>query len=284
MGFIMVRALFVMLLLALIGAGDEKPAPSEEGEKAQEEQKQIKGELPPVVQWNADGSYMIKIDEGPFMMGSSKRENEKPRHKEVLPVYYIDRTEVTFYQYLTFCKDTGRKPPAPLFYKKPFPREMLSHPVSHVSFDDANAYCEWSGKRLPTEAEWEKACAGPEGRTYPWGNGWRASACTNRTNSGDCTTPAGGRSSCKSPYGVMDMAGNLWEWTDGWYKSYPGADFTFDYTGEKRVTRGGCFFYSIELLRCSARRDLPPDDASETNGFRCALTPCKDFAEKIELP
>jgi len=241
-------------------------------------------ELPGVVRWKADGMVMVKVPAGPFIMGGTRHENEKPRRRVELPVYYIDRTEVTFRMYFTFCKETGRRPPAPFFKYKPFPQEMLSHPVSNVSWEDADAYCKWTGRRLPTEEEWEKACAGQSGRVYPWGNGWNASACTNRTNSNDVTTPAGARPSCKSPYGAMDMGGNLWEWTSDWYKSYPGADLTFDFTGDKKVVRGGAYFYSIDLLRCACRWPIRYDDASESSGFRCAVTPGPDFGEKTEAP
>jgi len=241
-------------------------------------------ELPQRIKWKTDGSIMLKVPAGEFTMGGTKNENEKPRHKVDLPTYYIDRLEVTYRKYFEFCTKTGYRPPVTFFTMKPFPEARLDHPVTHVSWEDANAYCRYAGKRLPTEAEWEKACSGPKGYAYPWGNGWSASACTNRTNSNDVTTPAGGRPSCKSPYGAMDMGGNVWEWVDGWYKSYPGASFAFDYTGEKRVVRGGTFFYSIDLLRCAARWPMPPDDATETNGFRCALTPGENFREKVEAP
>ena len=264
--------------------GEEKPE-----EPSSREEKAVPlpappGPLPDRVRWNADGSIMVKVGAGSFMMGSSRTEAEKPRRSVELPLYYIDLTEVTYRQYLAFCSRTGRKPPVTLVYVKPFPEEMNYHPVSNVNWDDADAYCRWAGKRLPSEAEWEKACAGDKGQVYPWGNGWNASACTNRTNSGDRTTRAGARSSCKSPFGLYDMAGNVWEWTADWYRSYPGAPLQFDYTGTKRVARGGAFFYSIDLLRCANRYPLPPDDVSDHGGFRCAATPGPDFHDKTSRP
>lgn len=242
------------------------------------------GSLPNQVRWKADGSIMVKVPAGSFTMGGTRNENEKPPHRVSLDTYYIDRTEVTFQRYLTFCRETGHRPPVVFFTTRPFPAAALQYPVTHVNWDDAVSYCKWAGKRLPSEAEWEKACAGPQGREFPWGNGWSASACTNRTNSGDHTSPVGSKPACKSPCGAMDMGGNVWEWTEDWYKSYPGSEFGFDYTGEKKVARGGCYFYSIYLLRCAARQDLPPDDASETNGFRCVVTPDENFSEKITAP
>jgi len=238
------------------------------------------GSLPDRVVWKADGMVMIKVSAGPFMMGGSKNENEKPRHKVTLPTYYMDRTEVTWRQYLTFCKQSGYQVPVNLRFGQTFPPSKLEHPVANVTVMDAEAYCKWAGKRLPTEAEWEKACAGPGGRQYPWGNGWSGSACTNRTNSGDRTTPVGSRPACKSQYGIMDLGGNVWEWTADWYKSYPGGPFTFDFTGKKRVVKGGSYFYSIYLLRCADRYNLPPDDFSGHGGFRCVATPGEGFSEK----
>ena len=242
------------------------------------------GELPSRVRWKADAMIMVKVPAGPFWMGSNQMEAEKPRRQENLPVYYLEQTEQTFRNYLVFCQQTGRQPPVLVLLNKPFPEELMDHPVSDVSGDDADAYCRWAGKRLPTEAEFEKACAGEKGQTYCWGNNWDPNACTNRINSGDQTTRVGARPSCKSPYGIMDLSGNVWEWTTDWYKSYPGAPLQFDYTGSQRVARGGAFFYSIDLLRCANRYPLPPDNIAEQGGFRCAATPDQGFAEKTAPP
>lgn len=241
-------------------------------------------DLPARLRWKADGALMVKVPAGEFTMGASKNANEKPPHKVKLETFYIDRTEVTFKRYIKFCKETGRQLPVDVLLSDTFPEERLRHPVANVTWKDARAYCKWAQKRLPSEAEWEKACGGKQNLAYPWGNGWNQSACTNRINSNDHTTPAGARDSCKSPCGAMDMAGNVWEWTADWYKSYPGAPFRFDYTGKKKVARGGAFFYSIDLLRCASRHPLPPDDFSDHGGFRCVVSPGKDFREKIEKP
>jgi formylglycine-generating enzyme required for sulfatase activity len=224
---------------------------------------------------------MVRVPAGAFLRGSDKVPAEGPRSEVFMPEYYIDATEVTWRQYLTFCKESGREPPTAYFRMRPFPPALLDHPVATVTWSDADEYCRHVGRRLPTEPEWEKACAGPGGQTYPWGEGFSENACTNRINSGDQTTPAGARPGCVSPLGASDMAGNVWEWTADWYKNYEGGP-PFDYTGKERVVKGGAFFYSIDLLRCQSRHHLPPDDASDHTGFRCAVTPDTSFADKTE--
>jgi len=231
-------------------------------------------ELPKNIRWSQDNSDMVLIPAGEFTMGSEKLANEKPRHKLFLKDFYMDKFEVTNQQYYKFCKDTNRELPIHMTNDK-IPAGRENHPVSNVSFSDAEAFCKWAGKRLPTEQEWEKAARGTDGRVYPWGSGWDQNLSNNRTRSGEDTLPVGSIPRGASPYGLMDMAGNVWEWTDSWYKSYPGSPVNFDETGKNRVVRGGAYFYSIELLRTSYRHPLPPDDVSEYGGMRCALEPDK---------
>ena len=233
---------------------------------------------PKLVRWFKDNSYMILIPAGEFWMGADKSvnveymaANEKPKHKVFLPDYYIDKFEVTNQQYFNFCKETGHKLPL-LLKEGAIPAGRENHPVVNITWDDADAFCKWAGKRLPTEAEWEKAGRGTDARTYPWGNGWDQNLCNNRTSPYEDTVPVGTYPKGASPYGVMDMAGNAWEWTEDWYKSYPGAPNSFDETGKMKVTRGGAYFYSIFLLLVTSRHPLPPDDRSEYNGFRCAVS------------
>jgi len=277
--------LFILIAIATApvhrgGHAREKEKPESPGEVKTAPDRPA--QLPPRARWKKDGAIVVLIPAGPFMMGSVKNENEKPRREMTLPDYYLDLTEVTYAQYLKFCEETKRRPPVSVLLQTPFPDSLMNHPAATVTWEDAEAYCRWAGRRLPGEAEWEKACAGPSGRTYPWGHGWNGSACVNRTNSGDRAAAVGSRPACQSPYGILDLAGNVWEWTADWYRSYPGAPLDFDFTGEQRVVRGGAFFYSIDLLRCSARHTLPPDDASDHGGFRCAVTPGDDFFERIE--
>jgi formylglycine-generating enzyme required for sulfatase activity len=221
------------------------------------------------IRWIKDGSVMVLIPAGDFWMGSDKLPNEKPRHKVFLKDFYIDKFEITNQQYFRFCGGTGRRLPIHL-RESGIPSGRENHPVNHINFIDAESYCNWAGKRLPSEDEWEKAARGVDGRVYPWGNNWDQNLSNNRTSPRQDTMAVGSISQGASPYGVIDMAGNVWEWTSSWYQSYPGAEIQFDETGKTRVTRGGAYFYSIDLLRTSYRHALPPDDKSEYNGFRCA--------------
>jgi formylglycine-generating enzyme required for sulfatase activity len=228
-------------------------------------------DLPEVVRWKKDGSIMVKVPASEFWMGSSKSDAEKPRHKVYLDTFYMDKYEVTNTQYLAFCVDTDHRLPIHL-RRGMIQQGRERHPVNHVTWSDADAYCKWAGKRLPTEAEWEKAARGTDGRLYPWGSGWNARLSNNRTSPSESTMAVGSFPQGKSPYGALDMAGNVWEWTADWYKSYPGAPLKFDETGKRRVARGGAYFYSIDLLRCANRYPLDPLDATGHGGFRCAIS------------
>ncbi|MFO7675684.1 MAG: SUMF1/EgtB/PvdO family nonheme iron enzyme [bacterium] len=194
--------------------------------------------------WLKDSSVMVKIPAGTFTMGSTEFDDEKPVRQVYLDAYYIDKHEVTNRQYRRFCDATGRSyPQDPDFLGKPdYLRSCPDYPVVNVSWDDAKAYCDWAGKRLPTEAEWEKAARGTDAREYPWGssapgssrNGNFADESAKRRYSDWTiitgyddgyvnTAPVGAFPAGASPYGLLDMAGNVWEWCDDWYdKDYYG--------------------------------------------------------------
>ena len=153
-------------------------------------------------------------------------------------------------------------------------------PVSDISWHDANEFCRWLGRRLPTEAEWEKAARGPDGLEFPWGNEWdgkKLNTGATAENEDDTTVPGGTYQTDKSFYGVYDMAGNISEWVDDWYKPYPGSNYVSEHFGEKhKVKRGGeagVGHYTLShFFRGAVRSHADPAIAS-SGGFRCAMNP-----------
>ncbi len=201
---------------------------------------------------------MILIPAGEFWMG-------EPPRQEYLPAYYIAKTPTTNIQYLAFVQAGGKRPKHWKSGKIPAGKEQ--HPVVHVSWYDAVAYCDWLSQatakiyRLPTEQEWEKAARGTDGRAYPWGNVWQDGLCNVGESGIKGITPVGRYSPRgDSPYGCVDMAGNVWEWTDSWY----------DEDKNVRVVRGGSWYHVRGGARCAARLDGgSPDSSFSYFGFRC---------------
>jgi formylglycine-generating enzyme required for sulfatase activity/uncharacterized caspase-like protein len=194
-----------------------------------------------------DGAELVLIPAGEFLMGSTDADksagsDEKPQHTVYLDAYSIYKTEVTVAQYRTFCTATNRTmPPEPDW------KWQDTHPVVNVTWDDAQAYAAWAGASLPTEAQWEKAARGGDGRPYPWGQTWDAGKCSNSVgnNNPGKTSPVGSYPAGASPYGCLDMAGNVWEWCADWYGSYtnaPAKNPTGPTTGTARVLRGGSWY------------------------------------------
>ena len=232
---------------------------------------------PQVTVNDKDGSEMIPIFAGEFLMGTNdydeeKVEYDKPQHKVTLGAYHIGKYPVTVAQYKAFCKRTRRKMP-----KKPYWGWKDNHPVVNVSWDDAAAYCEWAGGRLPTEAEWEKAARGTDGRTYPWGEDVPNSDYANYNDMAGETTSVERYSQGASPYGVLGMAGNVWEWCSDWfdegyYEDSPKCNPKGPSGGSYRVFRGGSWGDMPGHLRASLRSGQSPDVRGNSVGFRFAKT------------
>ncbi len=216
---------------------------------------------------------MIAIPAGEFTMGSDV-EDERPPHAVFVDGFEMDKLEVTNEDFEKFVAETGYVTDAEKagdtswrYYAK----DKAQHPVVKVSWNDAKAFCQWAGKRLPTEAEWEKAARGTDARSYPWGNQWDAARANAKEAGHRGTTAVGSFPAGASPYGAMDMAGNVSEWTSDWFKAYPGGDFYSPYFGEKyRVIRGGGWFSDQNLVRTTERSASAVELANDDVGFRCA--------------
>ncbi|HRI69703.1 MAG TPA: bifunctional serine/threonine-protein kinase/formylglycine-generating enzyme family protein, partial [Polyangium sp.] len=226
---------------------------------------------------DTDGYEMVLVPPGPFLMGPDRRQ-------VFIDAYYIDRTPVTNEQFLTFVKTTGYAPEDEgrsrfLMHLRDAAavRKLAKHPVVFVSWNDARAYASWAGKRLLTEAEWEKAARGTDGRRYPWG---REEPTKNRAlfgNRDGKTVPVGSFPRGASPFGVLDMAGNVLEWcedTDAPDFYAHGPDRNPRNAGDKdsstRVMRGGSFMHGAASLRVTSRTIFEPQYRFASGGFRCA--------------
>jgi formylglycine-generating enzyme required for sulfatase activity len=230
-----------------------------------------------VVNTDKHGADMVRIPSGRFKMGSGEFDGEKPAHEVLLTDYCIGRSPVTNAQYRRFCDTTGRDyPPDPRFADFPhYFAENPEYPVVNVTWEDARAYCKWAGKRLPTEAEWEKAARGEAGREYPWGEDRPDDSRANFDYNRGATTPVGTFSAGASPYGLLDMAGNVWEWCNDWhehnyYKTSPSENPKGPGSGLAKVIRGGSWYNRPDDLRCACRYWFAPSDRNNGIGFRCA--------------
>ena len=240
---------------------------------------------------------MVLIPAGGFLMGSAKKVDrlaylpEMPQRKVYLDAYEIDKFEVTTVQFLKFVLATNRPPLIDWRYDGGnFQDTMTAHPVMHVSWFDADAYCKWAGKRLPTEAEWEKAARGDDGRIYPWGN---QPAGLSRANfgRGGLSGPVRDRperlmlyppiisvdkyENALGPYGHYQMVGNVAEWVADWYdkdyyKTAPEKNPAGPEKGTQRSFRGGGWIDSTPSVRAAQRNGTDPDTKMNWLGFRCA--------------
>jgi formylglycine-generating enzyme required for sulfatase activity len=218
-------------------------------------------------------SEMVLVPAGEFTMGSSN-EDERPPHAVFVEAFEMDQFEVVNDEFQRFVDETGYQTEGEQAGEEDDWRAHAEgkprHPVVKVTFNDARAYCEWAGKRLPSEAEWEKAARGTEQLAYPWGNEWDPGRANAKESGYRGTTVAGSFPQGASPYGAMDMAGNVAEWTTDWFKAYPGGDFASPYFGERyRVIRGGGWFTEEELVRTAERSASSEDLRNDDVGFRC---------------
>jgi formylglycine-generating enzyme required for sulfatase activity len=275
-----------------------------------------------------DGATMVLVPAGEFIMGSDadeidrllrgqsliKRvalEDEIPRHRVYLDAFHIDKYEVTNLLFQKFVQATGyrtqieREGGGMVFIGQTLEKVngatwrtpqgpgsnitgLEKHPVVQISWQDAKAYCAWAGKRLPTEAEWEKAARGTEGRIWPWGNqfdGTRVNFCDhhcdlerkdNTVNDGyRYTAPVGSYEAGESPYGGYDMAGNVWEWVADWYETTyyqrsPAQNPQGPASGERVVIRGGSWNHVALYMRAPKRGAQYPAYSTVGVGLRCA--------------
>jgi formylglycine-generating enzyme required for sulfatase activity len=235
---------------------------------------------------------MMLIPAGEFVMGSPENvgnDDEHPQHTVYLDDFFIGKYEVTNEQYVEFLNAIGKNDDdaghtfvnmdiARVRYKNQIYKMVKGwedHPVAGISWYGAKAYAEWDGGRLPTEAEWEKAARGSDGREWPWGNSWVAENCNTWEAGPHNTTPVGNYPIGVSPYGVHDLTGNLYEWVADWYqadyyKFSPSRNPKGPDSGAFRVLRGGSWAELENLSRPSVRFGQPPDSGDSDFGFRVA--------------
>lgn len=224
--------------------------------------------------WYRSGNLpagMLYIPGGTFMMGCDKDQEPtaSPPHAVIVAPFYLDKTPVTNAEYLEFIRATRHAFPSG-WTQASYPAGQENWPVTGVSWDDAQAYAKWKGKRLPTEAEWEFAARGRDGRLYPWGSQFNPTL----TNSGERALqhpePVGSHLEAASPFGVLDTSGNVWQWCQDGYRLYPGNKMKFDVPANAKVIRGGSFASDRNHVTTTTRNlDLPTSRSSEI-GFRCA--------------
>ena len=224
---------------------------------------------------------MAVVPAGAFMMGSSMGDaDEQPVHEVYVETFFMDKYHVTVGHYASFLDATSQE--APPEWSIMNRAQHQKRPIVNVDWGEAAAYCTWAGKRLPTEAEWEKAARGTDGRTYPWGNAhptkFFANVSQENWNNHRALTQVGTFEDGKSPYGIYDMAGNVWAWVSDWYDpnyymTSPSQNPTGPPRGEYKVIRGGSWGSGPESLRSADREIHVPSFRGLGTGFRCAKTP-----------
>lgn len=237
----------------------------------------------------------VWVPAGKFIMGAEQGEwdpNEQPKRKVYLDGFWIDRTEVSTEQYGRCVRKGGctdEKLTGEAWFGRPFTPNKACNwavagrkklPINCLTWAQADAYCRWACKALPTEAQWEKAARGPKGRTYPWGE---ADPTCKLAVYGDCygskQRPVGSLPAGASPYGALDMAGNVWEWVadlyQDSYRGLPDRNPVGPRTGTDRIFRGGAHYVNETFLRAANRRSQVPSYRHVSVGFRCVSAPAK---------
>ena len=264
----------------------------------------------PALPTRKENSKIVLIPQGAFIMGTDieafygtalansehAKLDEAPMHIRFLEAYLIEQYPVTNAEYAVFVQETNHPPP-PHWKNGDFAPEDANLPVVHVSWYDSNVYAQWADKRLPTEAEWEKACRGPDGRIYPWGNIFVPDASESAETPAETLqiltahlTPVGVRPATVSPYGVGDAAGNVWEWTADWYQPYSDPKLLKQRTDDKHKSlRGGSWLEvrdstAERYFRCANRLHAPPDYTAGNIGFRCVREVPPGQAESVHVP
>jgi eukaryotic-like serine/threonine-protein kinase len=226
---------------------------------------------------DVDGMILLFVPAGEFLMGSSDADSEaapdeKPQHSVYLDAFWIDQTEVTNAMYAQ-CVEAGGCS-LPVVPGEKF-EEQPHQPVQGVAWTQAVDYCQWAGRRLPTEAEWEKAARGTDGRLFPWGNTSPSAELANFNFQLEGLRDAGSLPAGASPYGALDMAGNVWEWNadrydEEYYAESPRENPSGPESGTTRVVRGGAWNTVSRAIRVTNRHWAFPG-RDDFMGFRCAL-------------
>ncbi|OGQ56242.1 MAG: hypothetical protein A3J24_02830 [Deltaproteobacteria bacterium RIFCSPLOWO2_02_FULL_53_8] len=224
----------------------------------------------------AEMRAMALVPAGEFTMGSDEWwPKSQPKHKRKLKAFYMDKYEVTNIRYSAFVAATGYKLPESWVGGR-IPKGKEYHPVVFVDWNDADAFCKWEGKRLPAEAEWEKAARGTDARAFPWGDKFAKEKGNTPQYDNKDTMPVGSFENGKSPYGIYDMAGNVWEWTADWFSPYPGNKHPDENYGTRfKSVRGGswydCTYYKCGISAPTYNRIFfHPKTKNNNFGIRCA--------------
>ncbi len=281
-----------LVALVVAGAGCAHVAPGSQASQAAKAPARASREAP---------EGMVLIPAGAFVMGTDRTDEGEaadlglpytwysdatPAHMVELDAFYIDRYEMTNAEYLQFLNDTEipLDPPYGWDGDRP-PDGKGDYPVTGLNWFEAYLACQHFGKHLPTEAEWEKAARGTDGRLYPWGDEFDESRANVATGSAGHLMPVGSFPQGASPYGVMDMVGNAWEWTRDWYRPYPGSTYVSDGYGKQfKVLRGNSYAMTghfdpehrhevtAQMSRVNYRFAFNPRGRFRDSGVRCVAS------------